>query len=224
MPKSNQPSPLGLGFHASKQEEGTIMRGKDGMLWVVKVRDTGSHFWARRSESIKGKTIGKGPICIFAIEPTTFLNPGLTKERVNEMLKRNKLVCVSVEFAKKILSSVKRINTKHGCKYIFGPSFPRIEYLFVESPGNDVAQMGLISVGNLFEDISRKDFKERCDKLEKLGKAFNYEWFNRKFLLEVRKLFPCVLFIGDTPGGDVGADFYVHVDSHGVVNGLLLEI
>ena len=48
----NEPSPKGFGDCAHLQEEGSIMEGTDGNDWIVKVRTTGSLYWARYKPTI----------------------------------------------------------------------------------------------------------------------------------------------------------------------------
>jgi hypothetical protein len=47
--KGDEPSPKGLGFSASSEEDEKIMEGKDNNLWKVKLTCNGQKRWYRGS-------------------------------------------------------------------------------------------------------------------------------------------------------------------------------
>jgi hypothetical protein len=222
MSSKNQPSPLGLGIHASKTKEGTIMKGKDGNFWIVKIIENGSHRWIRYKEKIKSKIIGKGPIGIIIIEPSTYLDWNDGKE-IKLELKRMKIIKITNAFAKLILKGPRRTHKKYGYKYLFGTQFPTKKYKFAYYQGNDIAQIGIISVGDLLRDI-QTNYKEKSEKIQPLDEKFGFQFKNKQYFKEYRKLFPSVLFIGETIGGDIGANVLVHLTESGIVDSLVLEI
>lgn len=51
MPKQ-QPSPSGLNFHAHLHREGTVKKGADGNLWIVRADKNGRKSWKREKRSL----------------------------------------------------------------------------------------------------------------------------------------------------------------------------
>jgi hypothetical protein len=101
--------------------------------------------------------------------------------------------------------------------YIFGNKYPYSEYIIVGNHGNDAAQTGFIDV-----DLYNKDI-DTGETIEDTYASYDHwGWDNRDALLEVRKLIPHVLFIGETEGGDVGATLYVH-KSDNVINSIVVS-
>jgi hypothetical protein len=45
--KGTEPCPKGLGFCPHKLKTGTIMRGKDGKLWIIKKINKGNKDWVK---------------------------------------------------------------------------------------------------------------------------------------------------------------------------------
>lgn len=98
--------------------------------------------------------------------------------------------------------------------YIFGPRFPLKEYRFAFGHGNDVAATGFIDadlVGGWTEDA------ERNNKLLKLERD------DREALLEFRKTYPFLIWLGETYGGDVGVDLFVHRNEQEEIDGIMVD-
>ena len=105
--------------------------------------------------------------------------------------------------------------------YVFGPLFPLESYRFISNHANDGAQTGFIDV-DLFDKNIAKDIMDLV--LEEYEKEHDdLSWRSRAALLRVRERAPFVLFIGETVGGDVGAELYAHFDERGNIDSLIID-
>jgi len=114
----------------------------------------------------------------------------------------------------------------NGNAYFFGSKkFPLDQYKFLGGHGNDVAQTGLIDeelmAQNMIDLGSDNSYENIW--LKSYGKSTNYSWDNKSSLKKIRKIFPEVLFVGNTKGGDVGAHLYAHYDKDNNIDGLIIE-
>lgn len=94
--------------------------------------------------------------------------------------------------------------------YVFGPLKNLAEYDKLTSHMNDVASTGLVHLGRL-KSSDAQEIERLHDK--HLGDHY-------AFLSEAPE---SVIFIGDTVGGDVGADLYVSQNSQGEIDSLIID-
>lgn len=107
--------------------------------------------------------------------------------------------------------------------YIFGPQFSINEYIKIGSHENDGGQTGLIDITNAT--------KEELDKIvnddeiwENAYHGFSKPWGWKPGLLKVRKdISSRILFVGNTDGGDVGANLYAHYNKEKNIDGLIID-
>jgi hypothetical protein len=117
-------------------------------------------------------------------------------------------IVIDDELYKKILKApkkYKKTGRSGGNAYVFGKKYPISSYKYLGDHVNDGAQTGFI-------DLDILDAKRPTkDPLQVVLNNYDEEnWDDRKALLTVRKELPCILFIGETFGGDVGAALYGH--------------
>lgn len=67
-----------------------------------------------------------------------------------------------------------------------------------------------------------KKFKNNLSVWEKLIDDHG-KWFTVAGNAYVRKKIPAVLFVGDTEGGDVGADLYAHFNSKKQIDSIIID-
>lgn len=134
---------------------------------------------------------------------------------------------VNDTFYKTLLKKPKSRFCQYGNAYIFGKKFPLDDYFHLGSMGNDVAQTGLVDA-----DIMRnKDSTERLGNYDLWKKAYplvfkkgsHGRWSDRPSLIRIRQVLPEVIFVGDTVGGDVGSDLWVHHDVNKDIDGLIID-
>jgi len=118
-------------------------------------------------------------------------------------------------------------NEDKGNAYIFGRVYKPHEYVKIGTMGNDGAQVGFVDVDlmkradpQMMKEISELVLEEYFGKN---GQMKMKHWSDRKAFARVHKKFPHILFLGDTVGGDVGADLYAHYDKHKRIDSLLIE-
>ena len=102
-----------------------------------------------------------------------------------------------------------------GNGYRFGPRLPLSSYKKVSEHGDDGAQTGLID-----PTMFRGDDKMIIGNIYR---KYHYDWEDRKALKKVQKVYPGILFIGETDGGDVGASLYAHKNKKGVIDSLIID-
>jgi hypothetical protein len=133
-----------------------------------------------------------------------------------------KVFKVTWDFYKILKKKPKVRKSNAGNAYIFGRHFPWDEYKHVGSHGNDGAQTGFIDLTG----ASRVEIQRlRSDEAwHDIYGAVDYDWDNSDALKAIRKqLSERILFVGETVGGDVGADLYLHKDSNGHVDGAIID-
>jgi hypothetical protein len=129
---------------------------------------------------------------------------------------------VTWKFYRKLLKMPKSIDVDDGNAYIFGRRFSLDNYRFAGGHGNDGAQTGFIDItGATADEVERI----RRDPLWlSIYEAAKWNWDDRAALESVRRqISPRILFVGRTEGGDVGADLYIHKNSIGEVDGVIIE-
>lgn len=118
---------------------------------------------------------------------------------------------------KKAPKKGKCLSDKYGNAYIFGKKFP--SYRLIGYHGNDMAQTGLIEVSK-WEEYHGK-LRSPPNYWEKAYPK--WDWDNRQGLKKIQAIYPGVLFVGETVGGDVGANLWGHYNSKGELDGLIID-
>ena len=228
--KGLRPSP---DKHASSLPVDTKLPGNDGFMYVVTKRSDKTKYWKKTDELVPIKeqtkekqimwtkpgknTPGKGPITISIGE----IYVGITG--VYMVVRMN----ITEEFYGTLLKKPKYIVNKSsiGNAYIFGKKFPVKSYISLGYHGNDGAQTGVLDITNLTEsDISDIDNMEEWTKLYFPKSGRSHSWEDRNMLPLVRdQISDRILFVGETHGGDVGADVLVHYNTQKEIDGLIID-
>lgn len=87
------------------------------------------------------------------------------------------------------------------------------KYTRVASIGNDVAQVGLIDIDRITQVDYIGDLLEWFYSGQK-----RWLWYNPAILARVQQILPWIVFLGDTNGGDVGADLWVRKEGGKVIS------
>ncbi len=103
--------------------------------------------------------------------------------------------------------------------YVFGKKYNKKEYKYLGYHGNDIAQTGLINL----DIFKKKTTKTDLHNLDTNTFYPDYNWNNRIHLKNLQKIYPYVLFVGETVGGDVGASLYVHYNKSGDIDSLIID-
>lgn len=103
--------------------------------------------------------------------------------------------------------------------YVYGKLYKK-DMIYIGSHSNDVANTGAYDVTDGVKFNSDNIYKY-CEIAFKKPKIWN--WFDRDFLKVIKTFYPEILFLGETVGGDVGADVYVHLDSDGEINSIMID-
>lgn len=123
-----------------------------------------------------------------------------------------------------ILRAPKKYRRKEGLDvgnaYVFGPRFPLPSYERLGDHGNDGAQTGFIDLDAFDPAAQQKVFEETIRAFTDGRRLLN--WDDRPALRRLRAVIPHVVFIGETAGGDVGAELYAH-KSRGAVDSLIID-
>jgi hypothetical protein len=118
-----------------------------------------------------------------------------------------------------ILSNPKKIMEPFGGNaYVFGQEFTS-GYQIAGNHGNDRAQTGILMLDGLTDD--ERNFIKCPDNWKNIYP--DYDWDSEDSLHELQRICPHVLFIGQTVGGDVGADVLVHYDPEGLVDSIIID-
>jgi len=165
---------------------------------------------SRSIDKVKGEKKEKGKRVIHC-EPYTWSpnNPWIGKDK-------------GILVTSKLYAAMKRKpgiyrgkRSEYGNAYRFGPRLPLSAYTKIGGHRNDGAQTGLIDPSSFQGD----DKMLIGNVYEKHG----WEWEDRKALNKIQKTYPGVLFIGETDGGDVGADLYGHKNKAGLVDSIIID-
>lgn len=139
-------------------------------------------------------------------------------------------ITVNDQMYRQILSGHKSIESRNrnGCEgnaYVFGELFNPEEYTLIGGHGNDAAGTGLIDYDQVLRLVANRPPAEvsRVDRQwrEVLEENNTDDW--EGVINNVRREFPEILFLGNTDGGDVGADLYAHRDQNGEIDSLIIE-
>ena len=108
--------------------------------------------------------------------------------------------------------------------YVFGRKYPAADYEHVTRISNDGAQVGFVLYDAFMADPDSSAMNELIlrEWEERSTRGQMCRWDNRELNKAVRAIYPYVLFVGDTLGGDVGADLYVHRAS-GAVDSVMVD-
>lgn len=116
---------------------------------------------------------------------------------------------LSPAFFKTVTRRPKIMRNKKGNAYVFGPLFQRLTYKFAGHHYNDGAQTGIVLMDknvNL-RDITNEAMWDRVIDM-------TTQWEDPRVLRMVRKdISKNVVFLGETDGGDGGADVFIHRNS-----------
>lgn len=109
-----------------------------------------------------------------------------------------------------------------GNAYRFGPRYKLHKYKFLLGHGNDGAQTGFVDVtGATTKELNNLS---NSDVWEEATGGFRFSWDAKDVLKKVQVVLPRVVFVGETVGGDVGANLYVHARSKdGVIDSLIID-
>jgi len=121
---------------------------------------------------------------------------------------------VTEGFMDKLRSKPTTYEEDKNVAYVFGPEYYFKSYVYLGTHDNDVSSTSLIDV----TDMTGKDEKRLGEALEDMEGSQSHEEIR-----EVRKISNRILFIGDTPQGDVGADLFAHYDSDNNIDGLIIN-
>ena len=219
---------------ATLYKEGTKKKGNDGNIWIVSLTKTNIKRWKKfkiispstynkvnsnkvnsnkvnsnkiklskvKSNTVNSNTVNSDKVKLLLTEPYTF--HGLSKNR-------DVTITVNYNLVKKLPKLYK--NYMHN-GYLFGKKFPLSEYKYIGEHFNDGAQTGLINL-NLLKNVTQQNLKKMNDdildmlyKIRKITKS-DY-WFQKDLNKNIKKMYPYIIFIGDTYGGDIGAALYAH--------------
>lgn len=212
---SSRPSPS---KHASELNVGIVLPGNNGNYWIVKERENKTHYWKDTKISTskyKTKKTNINSHEIIVTEPITLGTSGFGIK-----------LFVSDKFLDILRKKPKLVESEHGNGYIFGPM--KTGYIYVGSHGNDIAQTGIIladkNVLNSASDINKLSNEEEKKIIDLHLKNIKKSWHYPPILKLIHSLgYTQILFIGETYGGDVGADVFVHLDDKGSIDGLVID-
>ncbi len=204
------PARKGPSASATAHPVGTTKKGNDGGQWVVTESSAGTRRWARvKTYADAGKARSprakKGPAPLHSL---LFCEP-MTYRRGNRYTPGVRF-SVSDAMYPSLLRAPKAYHSRRGAPvgnaYLFGPRYPLDEYLHVGYHGNDAAQTGFIDLAQYDDAVhgAQIDAVLRDEYKPKFG------WADRPALRRLRRRLPHIVWLGETTGGDVGADLWVH--------------
>lgn len=207
---------------------GKRKRGNDGNMWQVVRASNGVQRWQRKTNTLRKSTCNpvvqpkaapKAPTettqshNIMFCEPVTYHPKHIhtTSFKVND------------DMYKKILKGGKSYidydDTTNA--YVFGKRFPLNEYKLIGSHGNDVAGTGFIDLDIIPKGKSSPDIDAVIGPCYRKGKKI-INWDSREAFVQANKLAPYVIFIGETVGGDVGANLYTHYTNN-ILDSIIID-
>ena len=191
---------------------GTKKIGNDGNIWIIAENKNSVKRWTLfRKPSKKSLKETNTNYTIRFCEPTVYVG---TKRR-----RQDQDFVVTPQFYKILNTKPVSIDERtpnivcEGNGYIFGKLYPQNQYVKIGSMANDAGQVGLIDITNV-KQKELDDMKTIHDKLfsgsPSIFDRYGPNWFNSEILAFAKSISPRILFIGDTVGGDVGANLWAH--------------
>jgi len=114
-------------------------------------------------------------------------------------------------------------SNKYYNAYLFGKLYPFSSYKHIGGHGNDVANTAIVDTTDITasELAMIKDYKAILGCYQRGKNTLN--WSDRGCLEKVRQtISKRVAFMGDTYGGDVGAEYFVHF-KNGTIDSLIID-
>ena len=127
---------------------------------------------------------------------------------------------VTNDFMEILKNEPKYVTEKHSNAYIFGKQYALEKYTLIANHMNDVAQTGLVNV----TDITENDIEKMNDSHVWNDAYKKLDWDDRESLKKLRKTSDRFLFVGQTMGGDVGAQLYAHRNKSGNIDSLIIDV
>jgi len=235
--KGTELSPKGLGRCAHVERIGTLAKGKNGAMWVVAADKNGRKYWKRQSISSTSATASSLSSVSIKNTKTKTQQTGI-KIRIGEVytgsfMKSFVELQINETFFKKLTKRPKILRRDGGFEnaYVFGPLFDAKEYTFMGHHYNDGAQTGIVLMNS---DMKVRDITNRATwkKVMDMYMHRGGSWDAPRVLQTVKKeASRNIVFVGDTDGGDGGADVYIHrhpstgeIDSLIIDNGYFFEL
>lgn len=134
---------------------------------------------------------------------------------IGELMTDNDYVTLKVsdKFLKTIKKAPKKIIKRPDNAYIFGKKYKLSDYKKIGDHSNDMASTGILLYDinqQKMNEIKNSDLWNEIYHIDKKYKK-SLNWDDRKALKKIQaQLSDKILFVGETIGGDVGADVYVH--------------
>ena len=200
----SRPSPT---VSASATEIDTVMPGGNGNYWIVKERSNDTRYWkdTRIDISKNKKTAGR-----IAVE----INEPLTEDSAFVE------IMITPSFYALLKKRPKFIDKEHGNGYLFGKM--QAGYIYLGYVGNDIAQIGITDAGTSC-DIKTSDYNALV-KTSIKNNVRGHMWDRPQTLKHLHQLgHKNVLFLGDTIGGDVGADVFIHKNKNNEIDSLIID-
>jgi hypothetical protein len=197
--------------HASETPIGKLATGNDGCIYQVVLRKDGTKYW-KRTILVPGKYKIKSSKNKILVGEIYIDNGGPVFNVTDEFLK---------VLARKPKSIRSGKGLSQGNAYVFGKLYSTGYYL-AGSHNNDGAQTGILNSANIKSDEFAKIHDFKLWKKLYFREKFK-RWEDRTTLSEVRKTISNrILFVGDTDGGDVGANIFIHLDN-GNIDSIIID-
>ncbi|QGR53644.1 hypothetical protein [Moumouvirus maliensis] len=159
---------------------------------------------------------------IIFCEPNTFYYGGLEKK---DLKKLEPSISINNNMYDLIINDKYNSFVDHngnGNAYVFGKLYSMKSYKFVHGHGNDVAQTGFLDLDLLKKGVWFKK-NEKGEYTEWDDYDSSYDWDDKKSHRAIRKANKSILWFGETIGGDVGANLYVH-KTGGVIDSIIVDV
>ena len=193
-------------------------KGNDGQIYKSVANLKGVYQWKLRNT--KTTVSATGMHRIFITEPYT--ERKYKRDNKKSFIYHKHVLNVTQKFYEILLKKPKYVVCDRGNSYIFGPKFPIKDYIYVTGHGNDGAQTGLLDYDKWLAHPEDQSYSDLWHRLY-LTKGKMLPWDNRAALKKMQAAFPEIIFVGETRGGDVGADLFVHRNKRGEIDSLIIE-
>lgn len=148
---------------------------------------------------------------------------------IGELTTYNLCVMLKVTdtFLKTLKRSPKTIIKRPNNAYIFGKKYKLTDYVKVGSHDNDAGSTGILLYDGLnkykLDEIKNSPLWDDTYHISKKYKKA-LSWTDKKALKKIQMvLSDKILFVGETSGGDVGADIYIH-KTRGNIDSLIIDV